>query len=858
MSLAALAALFAEPRFLPRGEPPVAAALRVVPELLDGLPPLRVRADGGVETTAALDVPLPGPEVLHAAGRGGGPELDAFVLRLAEAISAGAALSPAAATLPVLAVAGATARAVAARAGEMDAGAQPIADGMRSAVAAALVRVGVGGGAAPRLAGAVAASPLVFRHAYGRLDVRQTMPALLGAIGSKADAARVNDALEATARALAGVRGRIQRGEPRPEDVPVVTVGAASLGEDAVDPYSLPPVLVAVVLPWLSRLLDGAPPPPGLEDPSQGIAMASIVGDLGRQLARWEVLARVVATVRPAEEGRGRWAAVIDLGEFRARREGRGPLEAAVRGAARPGVTVVDIGARVLLVGAHPEPLLAAMAAVARTVGGVPGGAITYGDIAWRGDGERWHVWGEALDRALELVPEGAAQAGVMVDADAADELRRLGRAGEEEDAIAFPSVVARGMSAGPIDTGWLLTGLDPQFVPPPPEADHDGIARVDMPEGARHGAELPTVEPPRPARAAAPAADADEGSLEAVFGHGAEAPADPFAAATPPAATPPAAPAVPAAPTAADPFAAPPAAAAAADPFAAPAATPPADPFAAPAADPFAVAPEAAPPRPAVDPFAVPVAATPADPFGATVAPPTAFGGEAFGGAPEGGPLAAGPAGSDPFADALPPPPPVAAAPPARKAPPAPVAPSAPPVDDDPFALPPPAAPVAAPVAAAPPAAPVAAPPVAAAPVAAAAPEDSFFLPGVGARAPAGPQMELVDDEDDVIAPSNAAPIAPARLGPLPKVDIASILRGYVVFADRGDLVFGRPYGKRVIDEHRYAGDRRDAAFRGFLQDKIQEGFVPRTDLVGDIPAGAEPKPLDPADLQRAWDTLS
>lgn len=156
---------------------------------------------------------------------------------------------------------------------------------------------------------------------------------------------------------------------------------------------------------------------------------------------------------------------------------------------------------------------------------------------------------------------------------------------------------------------------------------------------------------------------------------------------------------------------------------------------------------------------------------------------------------------------------------------------------------------------------APVAAAPVAAAtaaPVAAAAPEDSFFLPGVGARAPAGPQMELVDDEDDVIAPSNAAPIAPARLGPLPKVDIASILRGYVVFADRGDLVFGRPYGKRVIDEHRYAGDRRDAAFRGFLQDKIQEGFVPRTDLVGDIPAGAEPKPLDPADLQRAWDTLS
>lgn len=140
---------------------------------------------------------------------------------------------------------------------------------------------------------------------------------------------------------------------------------------------------------------------------------------------------------------------------------------------------------------------------------------------------------------------------------------------------------------------------------------------------------------------------------------------------------------------------------------------------------------------------------------------------------------------------------------------------------------------------------------------------EPSFFLPGVGSASGATPnpfQLEVVDEEDDSgprSAPP-APPVVPPRLGAMPRVDLAEMLKGYVWFRDDEDLVFGRVYGKRVIDEHRYRTGDPGSAYVAFLRDKIREGFVPRTDLVGGLPPAARPATLDPTALVQAWETLS
>ena len=89
--------------------------------------------------------------------------------------------------------------------------------------------------------------------------------------------------------------------------------------------------------------------------------------------------------------------------------------------------------------------------------------------------------------------------------------------------------------------------------------------------------------------------------------------------------------------------------------------------------------------------------------------------------------------------------------------------------------------------------------------------------------------------------------------------MDFGQLLRGYTVHYDGNRAVFGRPYGKRVVDRHAYplSGDV-DTVYRAFLKDKIGEGFVPRADLIGDVPAGAQMSALDPEALERAWRTLA
>jgi hypothetical protein len=61
------------------------------------------------------------------------------------------------------------------------------------------------------------------------------------------------------------------------------------------------------------------------------------------------------------------------------------------------------------------------------------------------------------------------------------------------------------------------------------------------------------------------------------------------------------------------------------------------------------------------------------------------------------------------------------------------------------------------------------------------------------------------------------------------------------------------------MVDRHAYAwnGDP-DAAYVSFLRDKIREGFVPRAELVGDLPRGVTLMPLDTESLQRAWKDLA
>lgn len=61
------------------------------------------------------------------------------------------------------------------------------------------------------------------------------------------------------------------------------------------------------------------------------------------------------------------------------------------------------------------------------------------------------------------------------------------------------------------------------------------------------------------------------------------------------------------------------------------------------------------------------------------------------------------------------------------------------------------------------------------------------------------------------------------------------------------------------MVDRHQYpyTGDI-EQVYRNFLQDKIREGFVPQTDLTGDVPATMTLLPLNSERLQRAWGALT
>jgi hypothetical protein len=138
------------------------------------------------------------------------------------------------------------------------------------------------------------------------------------------------------------------------------------------------------------------------------------------------------------------------------------------------------------------------------------------------------------------------------------------------------------------------------------------------------------------------------------------------------------------------------------------------------------------------------------------------------------------------------------------------------------------------------------------------------FFLPG--APPPASHEVDI--DDDSSVAGPLAPPVAvvppPTRQRAEPVVEASEmdfyiLLRGYCTFLDGAFVVFGRPYGSRIGDRHAYPnqGDV-DEPYRLFLQDKIADGFVSRSEMVGDLPRGVTLTPLDPDRLAQAWRALS
>lgn len=101
---------------------------------------------------------------------------------------------------------------------------------------------------------------------------------------------------------------------------------------------------------------------------------------------------------------------------------------------------------------------------------------------------------------------------------------------------------------------------------------------------------------------------------------------------------------------------------------------------------------------------------------------------------------------------------------------------------------------------------------------------------------------------EEPTSKPRAARPPAP------PPPDFRYLLAGYCWYVDGSTTVFGRIYGRRLLDYHRFASSQPEEAHLLFLQQKIREGFLPQPDLVGDPPLGLRSQPLDEALLKAAW----
>lgn len=132
----------------------------------------------------------------------------------------------------------------------------------------------------------------------------------------------------------------------------------------------------------------------------------------------------------------------------------------------------------------------------------------------------------------------------------------------------------------------------------------------------------------------------------------------------------------------------------------------------------------------------------------------------------------------------------------------------------------------------------------------------DDQTNPDVGPPVGVQPAADLFTVPDE-LAPAPAAP-EPKRQHSLPAIDFDSMFKGYSFYLEEELIVFGRPYGTRMVDRHIYdCGSNVEEGYRRFLEDKIREGFVPQTDLGGEIPPGTSLLPINVDRLNRAWSAL-
>ncbi len=85
---------------------------------------------------------------------------------------------------------------------------------------------------------------------------------------------------------------------------------------------------------------------------------------------------------------------------------------------------------------------------------------------------------------------------------------------------------------------------------------------------------------------------------------------------------------------------------------------------------------------------------------------------------------------------------------------------------------------------------------------------------------------------------------------------DFRDLFRGYRLFEfEDGSVLLGHIYGTQLLDAHEYqAGDDPVTLYMSFLRDKINDGFIPRSDLQVPIPSEVPGQPLDDHLMKKAF----
>ncbi len=844
------------------------------------------------------------------------PEGDALTDALRGRVAEGLLVSPGAGVVPLLEVMRQTAALLSAPppaladsvagiralpADEQGALLGRLAGRLQIRVAAALASLGSAGVHVPALAQAVAGSRLAVLFERGALDPEASLPLLAAVLGGGIPPGTVVAGAAALRTAIAGVLDRRTADRSTPDDLGFILrhlpPDLADRGAgDVARALLTDPDAVAWLLPQLARFTDarslaraGIPTALAKEllRPEQGLALAAALVEVLRELRRWDVISALAAAIAPVAHTAGRadralivphgavHAVVVAVGLGRIRRPRAGVDSAQVERiwseamAGLPGCVHVDLGHCALVV------FLDALAAFRfalrigpRFTEEMPAVGVGVGEILGGTDGEIVRLGGPAVEAALQWLALGplppragtdGIQAlglnggrlcghGVGIESAAADAIEgarhaaglvgprdaapggdaRMPRSLDTLRVFEFDDEVVALVRVGGVSGGFEAV----RFALP------DWVALLDRDSAAAlpHSGPVAAVQRQSAPRGTSPRASTIE-RIELPEPGARLPPPEPFTIIeAPPKSQPPsAAPAPPAA-----------------------RAPEPRRPIAPPAE------PVAAPPPPVTDPFAAftdPFAsnAPPDRPLVLDVGPETAGFGADFGpgrqASPEPAPevrheLLAGGSWTDAWSgDPAPEPPRRPSEPPA----PTPTPKAAEPESGD---------------------------------------FTSFFLPGVQEPAKKDGGVDVdIEDEPSVLSHSGRLPTpAPAppprserprgqkqdRGGgtgeaefsgrPRPKppadspnMDFEFLLRGYCTFMDGSQVVFGRPYGARIVDRHAYAnyGDTDDA-YRAFLQDKINEGFAPRTELVGDLPRGVTLAPLEGERLTRAWRLLS